>query len=135
MNIDDLVVQIKEHEGFEGMPYDDHLGNPTVGFGTLLPLTKLEATLILRTRLTSKIEELKIKKPLFKFLPEEAQSILANMAYQMGVAGLLKFKNMWAALQERDFERASEEMLSSLWARQTPNRAKELAERMRKITV
>lgn len=133
MNIDGLIVEIKQHEGFEGSTYNDHLGNPTIGYGTLLPLTPLEATLILKIRLTAKIEELKIKKPLFKKLPEEVQMILANMAYQMGVRGLLMFTKTWKYLEGWEFEKAGEEMLDSLWAIQTPLRAVELSKRMKRV--
>ena len=49
------------------------------------------------------------------------------MVYQLGKYGVLKFKNFLKALDEGDLSRASEEMLDSLWARQTPNRAKDLS--------
>ena len=38
---------------------------------------------------------------------------------------------MWAALDSKDYEPAAAEMLDSKWARQTPERAEELAEIMR----
>ena len=41
-----------------------------------------------------------------------------------------KFKNMIKALQNRDYKQASIEMLDSRWAKQTPNRAKELSDAM-----
>lgn len=59
--------------------------------------------------------------------PEPARLVLQNMAFQMGIAGLLKFGRALAAMQARDYARASSEMLDSLWAKQTPNRAGELA--------
>jgi lysozyme len=36
-------------------------------------------------------------------------------------------------LKERDYKKAADEMLDSRWAKQTPNRAKELAEIMRSL--
>jgi len=53
---------------------------------------------------------------------------MLNMAYQLGFAGFCKFKKTIAYLQEAEWEKASEEMLDSKWAVQTPNRAKELSE-------
>ena len=56
--------------------------------------------------------------------------VLVEMAYQMGVGGLFKFKRMWAALAVGAYSGAAHEMLDSRWAKQTPKRAKELAEIM-----
>ena len=52
----------------------------------------------------------------------------------MGAFGVSKFKGMLKALSEKDYKRASYEMLDSLWARQTPNRAKRMSERMANIS-
>ncbi|PHR57298.1 MAG: glycoside hydrolase [Arcobacter sp.] len=132
-NMDDLVIGIKEHEGFRGKVYEDHLGFPTVGYGTKMPLTKKEATVLLRLRLTEMVEELFMKRSIFRRLPVEAQNILAEMAYQMGVPNLMKFRKTWAFLEEHEFIEASIEMLDSQWHKQTPSRAKELSKRMKQI--
>jgi len=131
----DLMVTelIKKHEGFEGMPYNDSLGFPTIGYGTKLPITEEEAEMLLEYRLKKMIRELIIKEPFFEKLPEDAQKVIADMTYQLGVGGILKFKKMWAALKNRDYKKAADEMLDSKWAKQTPNRAKELAEIMRSL--
>lgn len=133
--LDNLVVSIKEHEGFVDHVYQDHLGNDTLGYGTLMPISKLEATLLLRTRLYAMIEALKNKQPVFNRLPKDVQAILAEMAYQMGVNGLLKFKKTWKYLEDFEFEKAADEGLNSLWAKQTPNRANELMSRLRKTSI
>jgi lysozyme len=52
------------------------------------------------------------------------------MAYQLGLTGLMKFKRFITAYDNRNYEEAAKEMLDSLWAKQTPNRASELAEQM-----
>jgi lysozyme len=49
------------------------------------------------------------------------------MVFQMGVAGVSKFKRFLAAALAEDWQRAHDEMLDSKWAKQTPSRAKELA--------
>jgi len=132
MNLDNLIIDIKENEGFSGVVYKDTLGFDTFGFGTKLPISKKESTVLLRMRLSDKIEELSRRKPLFTQLPHNVQEILAEMAYQLGVTGLLKFKKTWLYLEEGENESASVEMLDSLWAKQTPNRAKELSEKLAK---
>ena len=63
-------------------------------------------------------------------LPQEMQHILVNMAFQMGQLGLSKFRNMNAAVAEQNWGRVAAEMLDSRWAKQTPNRAERLQQRV-----
>jgi lysozyme len=58
-------------------------------------------------------------------------AVLQNMAYQLGITGVLGFKRMLAGIAAGHFDVAAAEMLNSLWARQTSNRAHELAYQMR----
>jgi lysozyme len=53
------------------------------------------------------------------------------MAHQIGIYGILKFKNMLSALYRADYNEAANQMLDSLAARQTPARWKRNAEQMR----
>ena len=129
--MNELINSIKEHEGFVSDVYKDSLGFDTVGYGTKMPLSKEEAELILKHRLNDKINKIIEKKPIILTLPQDKQFILFEMAYQLGVGGLLKFKKMWKAIEEKDYTEASVEMLDSKWANQTSSRAKELSERMR----
>ena len=126
MNLSKIAESLVLDEGFEGMPYKDHLGKDTIGIGTLLPITKEEAMLLLETRLADKIKELLDKKPWIADLPEEVQIVLGNMGYQLGINGLLKFEKMLMALKEGKFTLAASHGLDSRWAKQTPKRAKKL---------
>ena len=126
-----LIDSIKNHEGFIDHVYKDQLGLDTIGYGTLMPITEDEATLLLQHRLDNMILELSNKQPIYNRLPKEKADIIAEMAYQMGIGGVLNFHNMWKALDNSDYEKASAEMLDSKWANQTPQRAKELSERMK----
>jgi lysozyme len=65
---------------------------------------------------------------------EKAEEILIEMVFQLGKTGVSKFKNMWKALSELNYVGASYEMLDSRWAKQTPNRAKSMAQIMKAIT-
>ena len=127
-----LIEDIKQEEGFSGTVYRCTEGFDTVGYGSRMPITKEEAELLLEHRLkamkaqlTSYLYDLDIKP--------EAWDILFNMAYQLGVKGVLNFKNMIKALKDNDYKEASIQMLDSLWAKQTPNRAKRLSDRMSKL--
>ena len=57
------------------------------------------------------------------------------MIFQLGKTGVSKFKNMWKALSELNYVGASFEMLDSRWAKQTPNRAQEMARHMSECMV
>jgi lysozyme len=57
--------------------------------------------------------------------------VLVNMAFNMGVNGLLKFKKMIAAIDDRNYDEAAIEMLNSRWAVQVGKRANELSKQMR----
>ena len=119
-------------EGFEGMPYDDHLGWPTIGYGTLLPITEAEGKMLLESRLREKADELLRSMPEVATYPDGVRDALFNMAYQLGTAGLLKFRNMWGALERGFYDQAADEALDSRWAKQTPNRAQRIAAAIRK---
>jgi lysozyme len=124
--LNELIDELKDDEGFEGMPYKDILGYDTIGFGTLLPLTRYEATMLLKARLEDKIRELNSAKPIIKTMPHKVRKVLYNMAYQLGTTKLLQFKRMWIAVEKEDWEEMAIEMKDSRWYKQTTNRAESL---------
>ena len=71
--------------------------------------------------------------PDFDMLPEEVQLICANMMFNLGMKNLGMFKRLLAAIEDRDWQKAADEMADSKWARQVPNRAGRLIERMRQV--
>ena len=126
-----LIHSIKEHEGFRGQQYTDHLGFPTIGYGTKLPLTEQEAAWLLQHRLDRMESELEARREDFHRLPVAVREGLLEAAYQLGVPGLLRFSKMWAAIRQQDWERAADEALASRWNEQTPKRAQALASVLR----
>ena len=67
----------------------------------------------------------------FNGLSDNVKIVLVSMVFQMGKRGVSNFKNMLQAIEIGAFDVAAIEMLNSRWAKQTPNRAKRLAERMK----
>ena len=63
-------------------------------------------------------------------LPSLANEIVVEMVFQLGKTGVSKFHNFLAALRDNppQWLTASEEMLDSRWAKQTPNRAGSMSE-------
>ena len=126
----DLLERIKKHEGFVEHVYNDSLGIPTIGYGFAIKDLILDED-IAEEILVRKIQELG-KRVMNKFLfyddlPQEAKEVLMEMSYQLGVTGVSKFKKALAGMENGDWDKAADEMLDSLWARQTPNRAKDLS--------
>jgi lysozyme len=70
-------------------------------------------------------------------ISEDAKIIIIEMIFQLGGTGVSKFRKMWQALQQDppDYAEASVQMLDSRWAKQTPNRAKEMARLMSECVV
>ena len=69
-----------------------------------------------------------------KDLPQEAQDVVYEMCYQLGIGGFSKFKKTIQFLRLGDYKACSEEMLDSRWAReQTPQRAQKLSKIIREL--
>ena len=130
----ELLESIKHHEGFVEHVYDDSLGIPTIGYGFAIKDLVLDED-IAEEILIRKLERLKRNaNSRFKWLedmPVVVQEVILNMCYQLGITGVSKFRKAISALQEGEWDEAADEMLDSLWARQTPNRATELSDIVR----
>lgn len=140
-----IRLQVAEHEGYRDYVYDDGSGNPTIGYGHLLPDSykkfmwdgkdpktqhKPFSTQQLKDIFTQDLKEAeKGAKNNFSnwdTLPKPVQDGLTNMAFQLGEAGQSKFKLMRKAVENNDFEEAAVQAQDSLWATQTPTRSTHL---------
>jgi len=142
MNLERLMESVKKHEGYRNKVYLDTLGKRTVGVGHLCVEDFWEDDKeyeekflmeVLADDLQNAIKgarELKEEHSCTD-IDEIAQEILVEMVFQLGKNGVSKFRNMWKALAEKNYIGASFEMLDSKWAKQTPNRAKSMAELMK----
>ena len=128
---------LARHEGLELSAYQDHLGYWTIGYGHLIDsrkggkITEGQARVILHADVDEVTYNLVRSYPWFRQLSTTRQMVLQNMCFQLGATGLAGFKNFLDALSHRQWGRAANEMLDSKWAKQTPERANELAELMR----
>ena len=140
MSKESLKERIKLHEGYRLEPYTDTLGYLTGGVGHRImpneevPTTKEGWMKLFDSDFQSAwgFMERFCEENNLRVISDDAKEVLCEMIYQMGFSGVSKFKNMIKALQNRDYKLASIEMLDSRWAKQTPNRAKELSDRMAK---
>lgn len=135
--IETIEDQLVRDEGEKLYAYQDHLGYWTLGIGRLIDkrkgggITKEESRYLFNNDVSKRREAILKALPWAASLDQARFGVLLNMSFQMGVGGLLEFKNTLAMVRQGQYFQASLGMLNSLWARQTPERAKRLADQMR----
>jgi len=134
----ELTRQLKADEGVKPCVYKDSLGYATIGVGRLVDdrksgagLRPIEIDFLLQNDIDDRIEQLTRRLPWFQNLDDARRGALLNMAFQLGVDGLLGFKNTLKMVEDGRYSEAADNMLLSKWAQQTPARAKRMAEQMR----
>lgn len=128
-----LVSMLKEEEAVREKPYKDSEGILTIGVGRNLEdkgLRPKEIDYLLANDIEEVNSELK-QNPLYTSLDNIRQTVLADMCFNIGYPRLLGFKNMWKAIEQKDFIKAADEMLDSKWAKQVGKRAIRLSRMMR----
>jgi lysozyme len=142
----DQVKKLEEHEGFRGKVYKCTAGANTIGIGlnldaNPLKLNKEELKSLMAVGIThdkavyylkmvcNQIEARLLKElDWYDALDSNTKYVLIDASYNMGVSGLLAFKNTLSLIKEGKFTAASDEMLRSKWAKQVPNRAKSVTD-------
>ena len=131
-----IKAQLVRHEGLRLKPYRCTAGKLTIGIGRNLDdrgISQKEAYAMLERDIQDCEQWLNDAIPeIYNNLDEVRQSVLLNMCFNLGIKGLLGFKNTLAFVGAGDWERAANNMLASKWAKQVGMRAIELSEMMRK---
>jgi lysozyme len=151
---DFLIEKLIAHEGLRLEVYQDTLGINTIGIGRNLDdrgitqdeldwmdyptiehvysdgITEADAVYLAQNDVQIVEEELLRAHPCVEDLDAVRQLVLVDMAFNMGVPRLCKFKNMWNAIHEKKFDIAAKEMLDSRWATQVKSRSVKLANAM-----
>ena len=149
-----LLEELVKHEGLRLQVYQDTLGIDTIGIGRNLKdrgiskeeldeldiptidhvyeygITEADAMVLAENDVQIVEEELLRAHPCVEELDAVRQLVLVDMAFNMGVPRLCKFKKMWNAIHEKKFDVASKEMLDSRWANQVKSRSVKLANAM-----
>ena len=149
-----LINKLIAHEGLRLDVYKDSLGIDTIGIGRNLEdrgitkdeldwmdypsieyvysdgITEADAMYLAKNDVQIVEDELLRAHPCVDRLDSVRQLVLVDMAFNMGVPRLCKFKKMWAAIHEEDFRTAAKEMLDSRWAVQVKRRSHKLAHAM-----
>lgn len=143
------TIHLRREEGVIPWMYLDHLGFSTIGVGRLIDkrkggrLTDAEIDLLLMNDIAEKRAQL-ARDPdtaaawdRVKNDPVRAVALL-SMGFQMGVgasgkddAGLSGFDTSLALVAAGRFAEAADAMMKSLWAKQTPERARRVTAMLR----
>ena len=129
-----LIERLKVNEGFRSSVYQCSLGFDTIGYGFAikdLELTEKEAEHLLTNRVSQKHLHLLDNLDWYSDMPPEVQGVILEMVYQLGFSGFKKFKKAISNMIDKNWKDAATEMLDSRWAKQTPNRANQLADIVR----
>lgn len=141
MNFDLLATELTEDEAFRSYPYDDATGqqlragdtirgNITFGTGFTF-LTAEEARAVLDIRMRSVFAQLTAKLPWLESASDPIQRALTNMAFNLGVEGLLGFVTFLRFVQNREYAQAADDLMRTKWAGQVGARAGRIAQSIR----
>ncbi len=131
---DPIMADLKRDEGLRLKPYRCSAGRLTIGYGRNLDdvgITHGEAEILLEHDIRRSLAALDRALPWWRTLSGDQQRGLINMCFQLGIGGLRKFEKMLAALKDSNYNKAADEALDSLYAKQTPERAKRVAKLFR----
>ncbi len=145
MTKDILIQELVRDEGERLTVYDDVTGkpikpgmvfggHPTIGVGRALDvngITPTESRYLLSNDIDRTLEGLQASLKWFDTLSDVRQRVLCNMAFNMGVQGLLKFQDMLRYCEEQRWGLAADAMVDSKWYTQVGDRAKRLESMMR----
>ena len=138
--MEEVKQRIKKHEGFRDTVYSDSLGFATIGYGHLVlptdnfvegvtyPKEQLEVLFdkdfqIAFTSANELLDGLDVN--------HIVKGVIIEMCFQLGKPRVMKFKKMWAAIRNNDFDEAANQMIDSAWHKQTTSRCESLAATMR----
>jgi lysozyme len=129
-----LIQQLKLHEGLRLKPYKCTSGKLSIGVGRNLEdigISEKEAEMLLLHDIEEAERQLAAHFPWTQDLDEVRLAALINFTCNVGIGTVSKFVNAMALLKEGNFDMASEEFLQSRWANQVGQRAIDVTEQIR----
>jgi lysozyme len=132
-NPTNIFDQLRRDEGVRTYPYTDTMGKISIGVGRNLTddgVSPDEINQMLTNDVMNVTAELSRGLPWFAGIGDARQGVLINMAFNMGLAGLLGFHDMLRFMSMGDWNSACTAMDESKWASEVGDRAKRLAEQL-----
>ena len=139
-----LEAQIKASEGLRLEAYYCSAGALTIGYGHNCDASPVEGVVKTGDRITLEQAEALFSKDLASAvwrvreelpwvldLDPTRQAVLYDMAFNLGIGGLLSFQNTLKLIKSGNYAEASRNMLVSKWAKQVGFRAVKLSRQMK----
>lgn len=127
----EFLIRLEKHEGLRLKCYRCTAGKLSIGIGRNLDdvgITEEEARFLLANDVASAEKELIRACPWVCGIDRRRYYVLVEMVFNLGIARFKQFKNMLAACEKGDFEKAANEALNSAWHKQVGKRAEVLAQ-------
>ena len=137
-----ILDNLKDEEGCKNAPYKCTAGHETIGIGHNLDVEPIdniigrrfygdhismsEVILVFDHDLKKVLVAIIKNIPNFRSYKSSTQYVITSMSFNLGVPGIMKFKNFLKAVDEGNIPVAIKEMEDSKWFVQVPNRAKKL---------
>jgi lysozyme len=122
-------AQLKNDEGYNQYIYVIN-GVKHIGYGFNLDsvgLSREECDFILANRCSKLVPELSVSFPGYNELSLPRQVVLINLAYNLGVEGLMGFLDFVGASRAQDWKGGADALLASKAAKEEPARIERLA--------
>lgn len=131
MNRQLLTTDLEREEGCRLVAYRDTRNVLTIGYGHTGPdvheglqWTQQAADQQLDHDIDHVCGQMDVAMPWWRSLDDVRANVMVKMAFQLGIGGLLAFRQMLAHVRAEEWDLAKAAGLDSQWAKQTPERAK-----------
>jgi lysozyme len=132
-----LTDELKKFEGFKEQVYLDPLGFSTCGWGHhLYPGSRVSQACceeFFKNDVADAVNDfMKLPRSYQEHLNEARRRVITHLIFWIGLPKALTFKKMWKAIENDDFDTASNELTNSKLLEQVPVRCMYLASQLRK---
>lgn len=119
---------IVDSEGFSPSIYTDKTGHPTIGYGYNLSVYSYEGKRItkaygLLTDILKENHKALLSYEWYKNLDAMRKMVILDLSYNLGLNGLLKFKQFIKAIEDKNYALAVERLQKSPYFNQVKKRA------------
>ncbi|WP_237393388.1 glycoside hydrolase family protein [Helicobacter pylori] len=121
---------IVDSEGFSPFVYTDKMGHPTIGYGYNLSVYSYEGKRItkpqaygLLTDILKENHKALLSYGWYKNLDAMRRMVILDLSYNLGLSGLLKFKQFIKAIEDKNYALAVEKLQKSPYFNQVRKRA------------
>lgn len=126
------TIRCKLAEGFRSRAYRDTVGHLTIGYGFNVDagISEYAASALLEAQLSEGEVDLQ-EYQWYAGADDVRRSVLLELAFNMGIGGLLGFRTMLQAVDDQNWSAAADALQNSKWFHQVGSRGPVLVRLMR----